>query len=322
MRSRHFRVGLGLLVGAVFLYLSTRNVSWAEVRDNLRGAALPWIAAALLCYWTELLVRILRWRVLLAHVQPPIPPRFIGLAFVSGYAANNLLPAKLGELFRADLLGRLTNSSRLTVLGSIIIERLFDMVVVLGMAAWGVWTISTTALDTLDDVNRGLGVLVLPIVALLGGLYVVVRRRDSALLLRLKAVSDKVGNLIHGLRALEDPTSYLKLLALNILIWMLNCLAIWAIMASLGIQLSPNQTVLLIGVTGISAAIPAAPAGIGTLQYAFHITSLLLGFSAASAIAASALVQVALLGSATVIGALGYSYAVSTHLLGDRRPAQ
>ena len=86
-------------------------------------------------------------------------------------------------------------------------------------------------------------------------------------------------------------------------------------MAALDIELSINQTILLVGITGIATAIPAAPAGIGTLQYAFHLAAILFSFSASAALVASALVQLVLLGSATLVGAFSYSYAVSKHLL-------
>ena len=86
---------------------------------------------------------------------------------------------------------------------------------------------------------------------------------------------------------------------------------------ALDISLEINQTILLIGLTGISAAIPAAPAGIGTLQYAFHIASVLFDFSPSAALVASTIVQLVLLGSATLVGAITYSYPISHHLLRD-----
>ena len=64
-----------------------------------------------------------------------------------------------------------------------------------------------------------------------------------------------------------------------------------------------------------TAAIPAAPAGIGTLQYAFHIAAILFDFSPSAALVAATIVQLALLGSATVVGAMVYSYAVYNHLM-------
>lgn len=314
-RSKFFRVGLGLLLGAVLLYLSIRDVSWNDLKGDFKNVSYPWILAAIGVYWIELAFRILRWRVLLSQLKPPIATYQISTAFISGYAANNVLPAKLGEPFRADLLGRLANVSRLTAFGSIIVERLFDMVMVLSMTAWGVLFVTTTHLDTLHDVNNGLLVLAVPIAVLVILVFFVASRQRNFLNLRLQGLNVKVQNLVQGLRVFENGGSYVKVLGSSAAIWMLNCLAIWSILMALDVQLNIHETVLLIGITGIAAALPAAPAGIGTLQYAFHIASLLFGFSASTAIAASAIVQIVLLGSATAVGALAYSYAVSHHLL-------
>jgi uncharacterized protein (TIRG00374 family) len=317
-KNKYFRFFLGVAVGAALLFLSVRGVSWTEVKGDFEGITYAWILFAVFLYWIELALRIVRWRVILSRLKPPIAMNHIAIAFISGYAANNVLPAKLGEAFRADLLGRLANVSRLSAFGSIIVERLFDMVVVLGMTAWGVLFITTTQFDTLEKVNKGLALLAVPIALLLILVYFLMFRKDSLLNLRLKAFSVKVQNLIHGLHILQESSSYLKLLSTTLVIWTLNCLAMWSIMMALNIQLNVNQTILLIGITGISAAIPAAPAGIGTLQYAFHITAVLCGFSLSAALVASTIVQIVLLGSATAVGAIAYSYAVSHHLLKDK----
>jgi uncharacterized protein (TIRG00374 family) len=314
-RSTYFRIGLGLTLGAVLLYLSVKDVSWDDVKGEFTGVSYTWILAAAGCYWIELTFRVLRWRALLSQLKPPIAIYQIATAFISGYAANNVLPAKLGEPFRADLLGRLANVSRLTAFGSIIVERLFDMVMVLLMTTWGVLFVTTTHLDTLDDVHRGLALLAAPIAVVVLLVFVVVSRQGNFLNIRLHGLSAKVQNLVQGLRVFEDGAGYVKVLGGTLVIWTLNCLAIWSILMALDVQLNVNETVLLIGITGIAAALPAAPAGIGTLQYAFHIASLLFGFSASTAIAASAIVQIVLLGSATAVGAIAYSYAVSHHLL-------
>jgi len=314
-QSKYFRFFLGVAVGTALLLLSVKDVSWNEVKSEVAGITYAWILLAVLLYWIELGLRTVRWRVLLSQLKPPVAVYQIAIAFISGYAANNLLPAKLGEAFRADLLGRLANVSRLTAFGSIIVERLFDMVVVLGMTAWGVFLVSTTHLETLDEVTKGLTLLVAPIALLVILIYFLVARKDTHLHVRLRAVSVKVQNLLQGLHVLEDSSSYLKLLSSTLVIWMLNCLAIWSIMMALDVQLNVNQTILLVGITGISAAIPAAPAGIGTLQYAFYITAVLFEFSSSAALVASVLVQIALLGSATLVGAIAYSYAISSHLL-------
>lgn len=316
-RSKYFRFFLGVAVGAALLFLSVKDVSWSEVKGEIENITYAWIFFAAFLYWTELGIRLVRWRVLLSQLKPPPAGYKIAIAFVSGYAANNVLPAKLGEAFRADLLGRLANVSRLTVFGSIIVERLFDMLMVLGMTAWGVFFVTTTHLNTLEDVTRGLTLLLAPIVLLVILVYFFVARKSNHLNVKLRAWSGKVQNLLHGLHVLEDSSSYLKLLSSTLAIWTLNCLAIWSIMMALDIQLDVNQTILMIGITGISTAIPAAPAGIGTLQYAFYVTAVLFDFSPSTAFVASVIVQIVLLGSATLVGAIAYSYAIATHLLQD-----
>lgn len=316
-RTKYFRFSLGVIIGAALLFLSLKDVSWPEVKGELEGISYAWILFAIFLYWIELALRIVRWRFLLSRLKPPVTGGQVAIAFISGCAANNVLPAKLGEAFRADLLGRLANVSRLATFGSIIVERLFDIVMVLAMTAWGVLFITTTHFDTLEKVTRGLTLLVIPITLLVILVYFLVAKKSSAL--KFEALGTKLQNLVRGLHVLEDPSSYLKLISSTLVIWLLNCLAIWSIMSALHIHLNINQTILLVGITGISAAIPAAPAGIGTLQYAFHIAAILFEFSASAALVASTIVQIALLGSATVVGALSYSYAVSNHLLQGER---
>ena len=297
------------------MYLSLKNVSWAEVKDEFENIHYVWIFVALIFYWIELTVRVGRWRLLLSRLNLPIEASKISLAFISRCAANNLLPAKLGEAFRADLLGRLTNVSRMTIFGSIIVERLTDMIAILGMVAWGILLISTIHVDTVSDIKKGLTLLTTVIAFLIIAVYFLSTKKPGFLSVRLKAVELSVHNLIQGLYPIKDPRTVVRLLGSTAIIWTLNCLAIWSIMAALDIQLSINQTILLVGITGIATAIPAAPAGIGTPQYAFHLAAILFSFSASAALVASALVQLVLLGSATLVGAFSYSYAVSKHLL-------
>jgi len=321
-RSKSFRLLLAISISAALLYLSTRDVSWQEVKGKLENITFAWIALALLLYWIELGLRIARWRVLLSQLNPPVPAQHIGLAFISGYAANNVLPAKLGEAFRADLLGRLANTSRLTAFGSIIVERLFDMVVILAMAAWGVWFVTTAQQDSLEAVSRGLTLLVFPIALLAAVVYYLVTRDSLAINLRLKVPTEIAQKLVSGVQALREPANYPRVLGSTALIWMLNSVGMWSILMALGVQLNTSQTILLIGLTGISAAIPAAPASIGTLQYAFHLAAVIFGFPSSVALVASTIVQVVLLGTATLVGALCYSYAISHHLLPRRAEGQ
>jgi uncharacterized membrane protein YbhN (UPF0104 family) len=89
-----------------------------------------------------------------------------------------------------------------------------------------------------------------------------------------------------------------------LLIWGLNALAMWLIVFALGVALSPLQTLLLMGIVGLAAVLPAPPAGLGVLQYAFTLVFELLKEPGTIGLVASLAVQAALLGSVTLAGAI------------------
>src|SRR5262249_13382685 len=97
---------------------------------------MAWLAPAIATYWIGLMLRSWRWGIILAPVRRlNFLQVFHGL--LVGYAANYVLPARLGELVRADFLGRRHGISRLSIIGTIVVERLFDIVVFIGFVFAG-----------------------------------------------------------------------------------------------------------------------------------------------------------------------------------------
>ena len=128
--------GFGIALGLVTFYFATRNVSSEETEVAFRRLNLPWLAFAILVYALSLLMRALRWWILLAQLSRQrlgIVPE----ATIVGFAANYLLPAKLGELFRADYIKRISGLSGTAAIGSIAVERTLDGLTVITLLAFG-----------------------------------------------------------------------------------------------------------------------------------------------------------------------------------------
>ena len=124
------RMTVGLAVGALLLFLTLRNVNIDDVRETLRQIDGRWVIVAIASYAIALFVRTIRWWLILRSAAN-IKLGQVGLALLQGYAVNALLPARLGEIFRADYCGRRYQISRSTVFGTIMIERFTDAVVML-----------------------------------------------------------------------------------------------------------------------------------------------------------------------------------------------
>jgi uncharacterized protein (TIRG00374 family) len=302
--SRQVRALLGFAIGGAFLYLAVRHTSAAEMVRVLGSAKTGWLTLAVAVYWLELGARVMRWRALLSHTGKAVGLGNTATTFIIGYAANNVLPAKLGELVRVDLVSRLSGVSRMASLGTVVVERIFDLLLILLMAGLGIGFLVLP--ETLDVARlrhgmTGLGVFtaVLVILGICFARSGIGRRWNFR-----PAMRARLGNLLSGIRILANPGQCGRILAFSLLVWALNAMAMWLIVFAFGVSLAPLQTLLLIGIVGLVAVLPAPPAGLGVLQYAFALAFELLGKPSAIGLVASATVQVVLLGSVTLVGAL------------------
>ena len=115
----------GIFVSVFFVYLAVRQVDLSESLRALGTVRPGWLVAATLVYLSSFPVRALRWGLIL-RVQRVLPSGELMAAVFVGYMANNVLPARAGEVYRAHFLGRRAGISRSGVAASIVVERTFD----------------------------------------------------------------------------------------------------------------------------------------------------------------------------------------------------
>lgn len=310
LRHNGVRVVFGLAVSGVLLWLMLRSIDTGELARALRSASAQWIAAGLAFYWIELGLRAQRWRTLLQPVRA-LSFAQVASALLVGYAANNVLPARLGELFRADFIGRRHAMSRLSAIGTIFIERLLDMVAVIACAALGMlWAMGSARAAGSPEVNRMLAGGLIGAAAVVGLaaalVYAAIAHPPRWLGRRFPLALAAVDAVRTGLLSVRQPRRIAALATLSAAAWSVNALATWAMLNAVGISPRPAVLLLVIGMSGLAAAIPSAPAGIGTLQFAFVAVLGAAGHPAAASFAGASLVQVFFLGSVTIAGALVY----------------
>ncbi len=135
MQSRrvYLRSVPGIGVSAVFLYLAMRQVHWREAFNAVAQCDVRLLLAGLAFAGLTYGLFAVRWRVLLAAADElPVATAFSYVMI--GYLANTVLPLRLGDVTRAALFGRKRQVSASLVLGSIVLERLLDISVILVLA--------------------------------------------------------------------------------------------------------------------------------------------------------------------------------------------
>ncbi len=125
---------IGLIVAILAVYYTMRNVSVSELMESFRHVNYIWLLPAFVMMCLTYVARAIRWRVLLLPVKEVktwdlFSPLMVG--FMAG-----VLPARAGELVRAYLLGKKFELSFASSLATIVVERLFDLILLLFLFSW------------------------------------------------------------------------------------------------------------------------------------------------------------------------------------------
>ena len=140
-RNALLRGTVGIAVSLVAIWILIQSVDIAAAFDVLSTASPFWIAVMLVTTTVDVGARGARWRALLGPIAALPYRRVLGYTYV-GYLANNVLPARLGELYRSHALGEGEGVSRTTVLGTVVVERVVDTIMVVAIAALAVVVLS------------------------------------------------------------------------------------------------------------------------------------------------------------------------------------
>jgi uncharacterized protein (TIRG00374 family) len=299
------RGALGIAISAVALVLVFRTVDVAAAWDTLQRAQLQWVALMVGFMSADVLLRALRWRVLLAPIGKV---RYLDslASLLVGYLANNVLPARLGEVVRSHDLGERTGLSKSTILGTIIVERVVDTLVVVVIAAVAILVMSVRGVVA-SAVLVGLavsGLLVVAIVVAMAAHRLPGADRVVAFINRWPQIHGMLVRLRAGLAVTRSGRTMAAAVALTLVSWSCTVLAFASAAQAVGIQPTVGQAALLAAGTNLATAVPAAPGYVGTFELAAVTIAASVGIDRESALAFAILVHVASLLITSIGGAV------------------
>ncbi|MBM4417633.1 MAG: flippase-like domain-containing protein [Chloroflexi bacterium] len=261
--------GLGLAIIALLLNRLDINVAQALRAIGQADGRLVLLAVGL--YYTTFLARGLRWQVMLrnAGLTPP-PSLFLGLVVFLSWFANCLVPAKLGDVYRAYLLKKHRNISASFAGGTIIAERLIDLSFVLLLSGAAVLIIFPSRVP--DGV---VPVLVVSGVAVLGAgvALLSLRRWEAAIARFLPRRARGIFDRFRG-GTVAAFGSYPSLAVLTVLAWAAEIARFWLVAHSLAlfdaepmVQQIAIATFVALGSAIFTTAAPT-PGGLGAAELA------------------------------------------------------
>ena len=275
------RSGIGILISLVFVYLALRGVDLGQTASLMSSARLPWLGLAVVGVSADLVFRALRWQRLIAPIHP-VPLRRLSGYMLVGYLANNVLPARLGELVRSHYLGDREGISRSATLGTVVVERVVDTVVLVGIGAAAILILNIRGV-VVSAILVGValaGLLVVALAVALAAHRLPGARRMADFLGRWPRVKGVALRLRDGLRVAALPKTIAAAALLSVVAWSCTVLAVLATGQALGIELTVGQGALLAAGTNLATAIPSGPGYLGTFEYAGQRIAAAFGFAA------------------------------------------
>lgn len=123
--KKHLKIVISFLIVAVLFYLLFRKLDFELFEKYLAEGNKLLILLGVLAYLSSFAVRAMRWKVLLKHIGS-FKIRELAPVIVAGYAVNNVLPVRIGEIVRAAIAGKLFKISIPATFASVFVERIFD----------------------------------------------------------------------------------------------------------------------------------------------------------------------------------------------------
>lgn len=294
---------------AVFLVLFVRDGALGEAWTAMRGLA-PWtVALALASIAGGMAFTAVRWRTLLraAGVEAPLPRLFSALAVSA--AANNVLPARGGDVVRVASVRTAVPVPASAVVGTMLAERLLDgftlaLWLVLGALLAGADALLPVGLALCAATGAGIGLAALAAAAparfgrlVEGGARALPRR------VRGPVTAAATGGL-GGLSVFRSGRLLASAFASSAALWGCDVVMYGAVARGFGLDLGLGGWLLLEGIGNLALAVPATAAGIGSFDYLTLLGARSIGVSAGAAGAYVLTVHALVVIPATLLGGL------------------
>ena len=300
-----------ILLGIIFY-----KINWHELINTFKEFNFKNMWLIVPFYVLTLYLRGIRWKALLLD-NPKYSSLHLGEVFTVGSMLNIFLPARAGDVYRAYYLGSVKQESKMKVLGSIILERIFDGICVFLILLFAVMMYCRQA--WIFHLAYGIGALFIGSLLVfylifkfdkIDWIFAQISKLFKPLPVKfsnpLLSFTDKVRNymksFMQGFQVLDNLSYTLISISASFVIWGLEAYVAFLIVDSFDLGLRFAAALFVISLTSFSTMIPSTSVFLGPYQYAYILALGIFGIEKSTALAVSAIHQAIYMIILTVLG--------------------
>jgi uncharacterized protein (TIRG00374 family) len=270
--------GLGILISVISIGWVLHNFEMSEVSRAIRGTDYRKLCIVLLIILVSYTFRSLRWGILFGRTKSPRKANLFAIMMI-GYLANNVLPGRVGELIRSFMLGQSEDIPKSTVFGTVIVERVFDLVTLMAILSvilmWYPlpgWAAKSGLLIGIVSIVAVLVLIILNYVgySLLSVLLDMLSFLPLKFLYRIKSIGEGFIMGVTGLRGVLGSTLFFMF---TCIIWLCEMTTVWIVAQACHLDITLMGALFVLLFVGLGTLVPSSPGYLGTYEF-FSVSAL------------------------------------------------
>jgi len=276
---RRWQFWVGIIISIIFLYLALRGLDLEHVWAAMQSASYLWLLPGIAVYFVGVWVRAWRWKALLRPLRSISTTAMFPVVTI-GYMGNNIFPARAGELLRSVILRDREEVPVSASLATIIVERIFDGMIMLGFVFLNLPELVRISGDTGFAANvqniaiwASAAFIAALLVFLLAAMFPRTTERildtllDRLMIARWReGARSLIKRFLTGIQALHSPQEVLIFFLVTAVIWLLETGKYWFVMRAFPFEISFTSLMLINGFVNLATMLPSAPGYVGTFD--------------------------------------------------------
>lgn len=295
----------GIIISIAIVWYIAKSYDIKQAWNIIRSTSPSFYIGMVLVYLSTFYFRTLRWKLMLLNISN-LNFGLLIKSIVLGFAGNNLIPARGGELLRMEYFSKKTKITRTTSLTSIFLEKILDATVLL-LFLFCANLLLKVKNEAISNTIQVASLIVLPVVIALAitrakGHIIIEWSKNNQIKL-IELIGNKLENIYSALLFLKFDYRTVKIIVLSLIIWLIEGLVFIIGIKSVGIE----ESIFSIGmialcIVNFGILIPSSPGYIGIFQAAILIALGSFGISQTDSLAAAIIIHSSQFIPITMIG--------------------
>ena len=305
-RFKILHIIVSISISLVLLFFVIRGIRLDQVITLTKNSNLSLVALAVMLYYASYAVRARRWTTMLAGADTSVPFSLSLSTILASFAVNCIVPAKAGDIYRCLSVSRKKGSNFFLLLGSVISERVLDLVCVLTFLFAGACVLQFRSVGFASEsatIYGKLGLTAGYAIALLAIIVLILQKIDMVLRVLIPPrFRISIGEIKRGFRS--SFAKRIPVISLSAAVWILELGSFYVALEAVGLRIQPSQAVFTSVASTLSNAVPFTPGGLGIYELAARELLCAFGAELPAALAAILLIRLINYWSLILVGAI------------------